>query len=193
MSADWGAVCGDLLSAALNTIYGGRIKMAWIRKNFVELDKDSTKVQIERYARCTSFRSSGVELCAESRGITYRALRYTISIRPTIENRDIDDLHPIDLRRPDENWSVFHSQHINMWNNRYDFLPTHEPIIILELAYDPEYMSWFRIHGKPYLYWEKSYVRLDCRSSILDVLHARAISFLDDADTDADADVDDDV
>ncbi|MBA0767010.1 hypothetical protein Gotri_015991 [Gossypium trilobum] len=42
-----------------------------------------------------------------------------------------------------------------MWNNRYDFLPTHENIIILELACDPEYMPWFKIHGKSYLYGEE--------------------------------------
>ncbi|MBA0829537.1 hypothetical protein Goarm_014140, partial [Gossypium armourianum] len=37
----------------------------------------------------------------------------------------------------------------------YDFLPTHENIIILELACDPEYMPWFKIHGKSYLYGEE--------------------------------------
>ncbi|MBA0669699.1 hypothetical protein Goklo_007268 [Gossypium klotzschianum] len=35
--------------------------------------------------------------------------------------------------------------------DRYDYIPTREPIIILELACVPEYMPWFRIHGKPYL------------------------------------------
>ncbi|MBA0634800.1 hypothetical protein Godav_000168 [Gossypium davidsonii] len=43
-----------------------------------------------------------------------------------------------------------------MWNIRYDFLPTREPIIILELACNPEYMLWFRIYGKPYLYREEA-------------------------------------
>ncbi|MBA0753157.1 hypothetical protein Gogos_021258 [Gossypium gossypioides] len=38
-----------------------------------------------------------------------------------------------------------------MWEDRYDYIPTQEPIIVPELAYVPEYMPWFRIHGKPYL------------------------------------------
>ncbi|KAK5771486.1 hypothetical protein PVK06_047690 [Gossypium arboreum] len=49
--ADWGAVCLDLLGVILETIYGGQIEMAWIRKNFVKLVEDSTEVQRERYAR----------------------------------------------------------------------------------------------------------------------------------------------
>ncbi|MBA0631835.1 hypothetical protein Godav_000670 [Gossypium davidsonii] len=32
-------------------IYEGRIKMAWIRKNFVELVEDSTETQRERYTQ----------------------------------------------------------------------------------------------------------------------------------------------
>ncbi|KAG8497312.1 hypothetical protein CXB51_008523 [Gossypium anomalum] len=35
--------------------------------------------------------------------------------------------------------------------DRYDYIPTREPIIIPELACVPEYMPWFKIHGKPYL------------------------------------------
>ncbi|MBA0575635.1 hypothetical protein Golob_023875, partial [Gossypium lobatum] len=35
--------------------------------------------------------------------------------------------------------------------DRYEYIPAMEPIIILELACVPEYMPWFRIHGKPYL------------------------------------------
>ncbi|MBA0763781.1 hypothetical protein Gotri_013190 [Gossypium trilobum] len=42
-SADWGAVCGDILGATSEMIYGGRIEMAWIRKNFVRIVEDSTK------------------------------------------------------------------------------------------------------------------------------------------------------
>ncbi|MBA0796398.1 hypothetical protein Gohar_007169, partial [Gossypium harknessii] len=33
----------------------------------------------------------------------------------------------------------------------YEFLPTHEPIFTPELACYPEYMPWFRVHGKSYL------------------------------------------
>ncbi|MBA0875657.1 hypothetical protein Goshw_028487 [Gossypium schwendimanii] len=40
-----------------------------------------------------------------------------------------------------------------MWEDRYDYIPTREPIIILELACVSEYMPCFKIHGKPYLLW----------------------------------------
>ncbi|MBA0766001.1 hypothetical protein Gotri_015093 [Gossypium trilobum] len=39
-----------------------------------------------------------------------------------------------------ENWPIFHYQHINMWNNRYDFLPTRKLIVIPELAYDSKHL-----------------------------------------------------
>ncbi|MBA0725256.1 hypothetical protein Golax_021853, partial [Gossypium laxum] len=42
-----------------------------------------------------------------------------------------------------------------MWKNQYNNIPTGEPIIIPELACDPDYMPWFRIHGKPYLLSEE--------------------------------------
>ncbi|MFQ6656381.1 hypothetical protein Gotur_026504, partial [Gossypium turneri] len=38
-----------------------------------------------------------------------------------------------------------------MWEDRYDYIPTREPIIVLELACVLEYMPWFRIHDNPYL------------------------------------------
>ncbi|MBA0817706.1 hypothetical protein Gohar_019715, partial [Gossypium harknessii] len=36
--------------------------------------------------------------------------------------------------------------------DRYDYIPTREPIIVPELACVLKYMSWFRINGKPYLF-----------------------------------------
>ncbi|MBA0785306.1 hypothetical protein Gotri_025176 [Gossypium trilobum] len=39
--------------------------------------------------------------------------------------------------------------------NRYDHIPTREPIIVPELAYVLNYMSWFKIYGKPYLLLEE--------------------------------------
>ncbi|MBA0738504.1 hypothetical protein Gogos_011843 [Gossypium gossypioides] len=104
--------------------------------------------------------------------------------------QELYNLHCIDLQQSDTYWLAFHSQYINIWNNR--------------------------IHGKPYLLGEEawhrrphtsrpqrpplnpmggemgpssvptqepSYVRLDCWSSILGVVHTWAISFLDDGDT----------
>ncbi|KAK8309917.1 hypothetical protein V6Z12_D02G154100 [Gossypium hirsutum] len=55
----------------------------------------------------------------------------------------------------DENWLVFLAQYINMWNNRYEFLPTREVIIAPELTCDPKYMQWFKVYGKPYLLGEE--------------------------------------
>ncbi|MBA0573542.1 hypothetical protein Golob_000812 [Gossypium lobatum] len=43
--ADWGAVCLNLLGAIPETIYGGRIEMAWTRKNFAELVEDLAEAQ----------------------------------------------------------------------------------------------------------------------------------------------------
>ncbi|MBA0638779.1 hypothetical protein Godav_025433 [Gossypium davidsonii] len=37
-----------------------------------------------------------------------------------------------------------------MWEYRYNYIPTREPIIIPELACVPEYMPWFKIHDKLY-------------------------------------------
>ncbi|MFQ6627552.1 hypothetical protein Gotur_004767, partial [Gossypium turneri] len=65
------------------------------------------------------------------------------------------DRHKIDLRRPDTHWPLFHSEYIEIWENRYDNIPTRESIIVPESACDPDYMPWFRIHGKPYLLSEE--------------------------------------
>ncbi|MBA0577292.1 hypothetical protein Golob_024390, partial [Gossypium lobatum] len=67
----------------------------------------------------------------------------------------LDDEHKIDLRQSDTDWPLFHSKYIEMWKNQYDNIPTHELIIISELVCDPDYMPWFRIHGKPYLLLEE--------------------------------------
>ncbi|KAG8483054.1 hypothetical protein CXB51_021944 [Gossypium anomalum] len=67
----------------------------------------------------------------------------------------LDDHHKIDLRQLHTDWPRFWSHYIQMWEDRYDYIPTREPIIVPELAYVPEYMPWFRIHGKPYLLSEE--------------------------------------
>ncbi|MBA0778849.1 hypothetical protein Gotri_006664 [Gossypium trilobum] len=53
------------------------------------------------------------------------------------------------------NWPLFWSKYIKMSENWYDHIPTWEPIIILQLACAPDYISWFRIHDKPYLLSEE--------------------------------------
>ncbi|KAG8496858.1 hypothetical protein CXB51_008027 [Gossypium anomalum] len=46
---------------------------------------------------------------------------------------------------------VFFLEYIEIWKNQYDHIPTHQSIIVPELACAPDYMPRFRIHGKPYL------------------------------------------
>ncbi|MFQ6655016.1 hypothetical protein Gotur_025749, partial [Gossypium turneri] len=58
-------------------------------------------------------------------------------------NFDVDNRFPWHLR--------FWSYYIQMWEDRYDYIPTRESIIVSELACMQKYMSWFRIHGKSYL------------------------------------------
>ncbi|MBA0772194.1 hypothetical protein Gotri_007610 [Gossypium trilobum] len=43
-SADWGAICYDLLGKISDTIYGGRIDMGPLRETFLVLGDDSTQV-----------------------------------------------------------------------------------------------------------------------------------------------------
>ncbi|MBA0797925.1 hypothetical protein Gohar_008575 [Gossypium harknessii] len=55
-SADWGAICYDLLGAISNNIYRGRIEMGWLRDTFLEPGNDSTEVEIIRYVGIMSLR-----------------------------------------------------------------------------------------------------------------------------------------
>lgn len=45
----------------------------------------------------------------------------------------------------------FFLKYIEKWENRYDNIPNYEPIIVSKLAYESDYMPWFRIHDKLYL------------------------------------------
>ncbi|MBA0727888.1 hypothetical protein Golax_000837, partial [Gossypium laxum] len=67
----------------------------------------------------------------------------------------LDDEHKIDLRQSNTHWPVFFLEYIKIWENQYDHIPTREPIIVPELACTPDYMPWFKIHGKPYLLSEE--------------------------------------
>ncbi|XP_052478404.1 serine/threonine-protein phosphatase 7 long form homolog [Gossypium raimondii] len=64
---------------------------------------------------------------------------------------EFDEHHKIDLRLLGTDWPLYWSVYTEMWENRNEYLPTREPIIVPELACVPEYMPWFRAHGKPYL------------------------------------------
>ncbi|MBA0777879.1 hypothetical protein Gotri_005841 [Gossypium trilobum] len=70
-----------------------------------------------------------VEMHESNRVMRQLRLRQSIPVAP----QDLDDPYPIDLRgRPDEIWIRFHGEYINMWNNRYEFLPPQEAIVALE-------------------------------------------------------------
>ncbi|MBA0877990.1 hypothetical protein Goshw_018802 [Gossypium schwendimanii] len=73
--------------------------------------------------------------------------RQPIPVEPEV----FDDHHRIDLRQLNTDWPRFYSEYIQMWEDRYDYIPTRKSIIVPELACVPEYMPWFRIYGKPYL------------------------------------------
>ncbi|MBA0843604.1 hypothetical protein Goarm_000774 [Gossypium armourianum] len=44
----------------------------------------------------------------------------------SLPSQERDDLYKIDLRgRLEEDWPTFHKMYIEMWERRYDFLPTY--------------------------------------------------------------------
>ncbi|XP_052477755.1 serine/threonine-protein phosphatase 7 long form homolog [Gossypium raimondii] len=69
----------------------------------------------------------------------------------SMDHEEFDEQHKIDLRQLNTNWPRYWSGYIDMWGDRQEYIPTWEAIIVPELACVPEYMPWFRIHGKPYL------------------------------------------
>ncbi|XP_017624900.1 uncharacterized protein LOC108468532 [Gossypium arboreum] len=68
-----------------------------------------------------------------------------------VELEVLDDEYKVDLWLLNTDCPGHWSEYIEMWENRYDYIPTREPIIVPELACVPKYMPWFRIHGKSYL------------------------------------------
>ncbi|KAG8489806.1 hypothetical protein CXB51_017888 [Gossypium anomalum] len=88
-----------------------------------------------------------VEMHQSDRVLRQFGFRQPIPVAPEV----FDDEHTVDLRQLHTDWPRYWSHYIEIWENRYDYIPTQEPIIISELACVPEYMPWFRIHGKPYL------------------------------------------
>ncbi|KAH1129591.1 hypothetical protein J1N35_000969 [Gossypium stocksii] len=68
---------------------------------------------------------------------------------------ELDYEHKTDLRQLNTDWLRYWSHYIKIWENRYDYIPTRESIIVPELACMPECMPCFRIHEKPYLLSEE--------------------------------------
>ncbi|KAH1057165.1 hypothetical protein J1N35_035230 [Gossypium stocksii] len=92
-----------------------------------------------------------VEMHQSDRVLRQFRFRQLIPVAPEVFNNE----HKVDLRQLNTDWPRYWSYYIEMWENRYDYIPTREPIIVPELACVLEYMPWFRIHGKPYLLSEE--------------------------------------
>ncbi|KAG8497430.1 hypothetical protein CXB51_008751 [Gossypium anomalum] len=101
------------------------------------------KVPLVNYAK--------VEMHQSDRVLRQFGFRQPIPVAPEV----FDEEHKADLRLLNMDWPRYWSGYIEMWKNRYDYIPTRESIIVPELACVPEYMPWFRIHGKPYLLSEE--------------------------------------
>ncbi|KAG8499277.1 hypothetical protein CXB51_005782 [Gossypium anomalum] len=88
-----------------------------------------------------------MEMHQSDRVLRQFGFRQPIPLAPKV----FDDEHKVDLQQLHTDWLRYWTHYIKMWEKRHDYIPTREPIIVSELACVPEYMPWFRIHGKPYL------------------------------------------
>ncbi|CAN1746427.1 hypothetical protein LINPERHAP1_LOCUS2785 [Linum perenne] len=52
------------------------------------------------------------------------------------------ELHGIDLRRGEDNWSSYHDQYIQHWNARQTFRINGNPMRAFAQGYHDEYMQW---------------------------------------------------
>ncbi|KAH1107597.1 hypothetical protein J1N35_011365 [Gossypium stocksii] len=77
-----------------------------------------------------------VEMHQSDRVLRQFRFRQPIPVVP----EKLDDEHKTDLRQLNIDWPRYWSDYIEIWKNRYDYIPTREPIIVPELAYVPEYM-----------------------------------------------------
>ncbi|MFQ6622591.1 hypothetical protein Gotur_001739, partial [Gossypium turneri] len=75
-------------------------------------------------------------------------------VKVSLVNYATVEMHQKD-RQLNLHWLVFFSEYIEIWKNRYDHIPTREPIIVSELVCAPNYMPRFRINGKLYLLSEE--------------------------------------
>ncbi|KAH1039377.1 hypothetical protein J1N35_041120 [Gossypium stocksii] len=77
-----------------------------------------------------------VEMHQSDRVLRQFGFRQPIPVTP----EKLDDEHEINLRQINTDWPRYWSNSIKMWENRYDYIPTLESIIVPELACVPEYM-----------------------------------------------------
>ncbi|KAK5771717.1 hypothetical protein PVK06_047957 [Gossypium arboreum] len=126
-SADWGAVCYELLGAIPDNINEGRIEMGWLQDTFSEPDNDSAELERIRYARAyilemiggylmldlsrnrvhlrwllklVDFRAA-VEMHQSDRILRQFGFRQPIPVEPEV----LDDEHKVDLQLLNTDWS----------------------------------------------------------------------------------------
>ena len=75
-----------------------------------------------------------------------RVLRQFGMQQPILEPVDTNvSLHKIDLRgNVHKDWTSFHDTYIDWWNNRLQHVITRD-LLSLPMAYDDEYMVWYRL------------------------------------------------
>ncbi|KAH1114622.1 hypothetical protein J1N35_008000 [Gossypium stocksii] len=67
-----------------------------------------------------------VEMHQSDRVLRQFGFQQLIPVAPEV----FDDEHKVDLRQLHTNWPIFWSHYIKMWENRYDYILTQEPIIV---------------------------------------------------------------
>ncbi|MBA0817328.1 hypothetical protein Gohar_028231 [Gossypium harknessii] len=109
--------------------------MRWLEDNFEHIKASVSHIEKEQFTQ----------------GFILRLIRGPL-ISDKSHNLELDNLHKIDLRlRLKEDWETFHKKCIEIWKYKYDYLPTREPFLTLELVTCSDYMDWFRHHGRLYL------------------------------------------
>ncbi|KAG8482226.1 hypothetical protein CXB51_026956 [Gossypium anomalum] len=71
-----------------------------------------------------------VEMHQSDRVLRQFGFRQPIPVAPEV----FDDEHKVDLQQLHTNWPRYWSHYIEMLKNRFDYIPTREPIIVSELA-----------------------------------------------------------
>ncbi|MBA0754642.1 hypothetical protein Gogos_021943 [Gossypium gossypioides] len=109
--------------------------MGWLRDTFPKPGDDLTKVERVRYAQAYILQIlEGYLMPDKSRNLIH--LRWLLKLidfkvaGKLMAPEMLNDEHKIDLWRLNTHWPVFHSKYIKIWENRYDNIPTREPIII---------------------------------------------------------------
>ncbi|MBA0786615.1 hypothetical protein Gotri_026961, partial [Gossypium trilobum] len=75
-----------------------------LRNNFAKLAEDSTEEEKEQYAQVPLVVYATIEMHEADRVLRQFRFQQSIHVAP----QELDDLHRIDLRQSDTNWSVFH-------------------------------------------------------------------------------------